>query len=71
MGIANELRKLLNRPVRFDREAAMEDARFEAHIELNRMSDPSVVAEVSRWAGRHDPITDGVECDQDANGRRR
>lgn len=64
MRIANWLRKRLNRPLRFDLDAALEEAQLAAHRELARLEDPSTVVEIERWEKAFDPVTHGVECDQ-------
>lgn len=68
MRTGNWLRRKLNRPVKFDLDAALDDAQTAAHNELSRLEDPSVANEIERWGEAFDPITNGVECDQDKGG---
>lgn len=64
MGIANALRRRLNRPVRFDEKLAMDQALLDAHFDLARLRHPSVKAEVEAWENAEDEVTDGVCCDR-------
>ncbi len=62
MHIGNWLRRKLNRPVRFDLDAAIDKARSAARHELARLDDPDVAKEVARWQQMSDRSTDGIDC---------
>jgi hypothetical protein len=63
MDIGNRLRRKLNRPIKFNHELAINNARLDGEYDLRRLHNRAVLAEVEGWIHAEDPITDGIACD--------